>query len=179
MVWRHHGMELRRKYQCSRLVQPCPRGGSCAFPTPTNLTPQLLEAQAALANDSTKLQTAKQAMDESLLALTGNGTEIANDVYTTAVRSRDHLRNAQAAVDDSFKTPPALALGGMSWRSGATSAAASCKLCDRMLLRGQSRVSLATLHTGAQAVLAQEASSPSPVLLSMPRLRSNGVKLPI
>ncbi|CAK9036015.1 unnamed protein product [Durusdinium trenchii] len=101
------------------LVQPCPRGGSCAFPTPTNLTPQLLEAQAALANDSTKLQTAKQAgtdtlhtspsacpqaMDESLLALTGNGTEIANDVYTTAVRSRDHLRNAQAAVDGASRT---------------------------------------------------------------------------
>ena len=43
-------------------------------------------------------------MDDSLLALTGNSTQIANDVYTTAVRNRDNLRNAQAAVDGASRT---------------------------------------------------------------------------
>ena len=45
-----------------------------------------------------------QAMDVSLTALTGNGTQISNEVYTTAVRNRDALRNAQAAVEGASRT---------------------------------------------------------------------------
>ena len=45
-----------------------------------------------------------EAMDASLSALTGNETQISNDVYTTAIRNRDNLRNAQAAVDGATRT---------------------------------------------------------------------------
>lgn len=86
------------------LVQPCPRGSTCPVPAAADLSPQLAEAQAALANSTNKLQEAKQAMDVSLTALTGNGTQISNEVYTTAVRNRDALRNAQAAVEGASRT---------------------------------------------------------------------------
>lgn len=86
------------------LVQPCRRGSTCSIPAATDLSPQLTEAQAAVTNGTTKLDAAKQAMDASLSALTGNETQISNDVYTTAIRNRDNLRNAQAAVDGATRT---------------------------------------------------------------------------
>lgn len=86
------------------LVQPCRRGSTCSIPAATDLSPQLAEAQAAVTNGTTKLDAAKQAMDASLSALTGNETQISNDVYTTAIRNRDNLRNAQAAVDGATRT---------------------------------------------------------------------------
>lgn len=86
------------------LVQPCRRGSTCSIPAATDLSPQLAEAQAAVTNGTTKLDAAKQAMDASLSALTGNETQISNDVYTAAIRNRDNLRNAQAAVDGATRT---------------------------------------------------------------------------
>ena len=38
-------------------------------------------------------------MDQSLLALTGDSAQVTNEVHNTAIRNRDNLRNAQAAVD--------------------------------------------------------------------------------
>lgn len=40
-----------------------------------------------------------QAMDESLLTLTGDSAQVTNEAHNTAVRNRDNLRNGQAAVD--------------------------------------------------------------------------------
>mmetsp|Transcript_97403 Transcript_97403/g.135378 ORF Transcript_97403/g.135378 Transcript_97403/m.135378 type:complete len:693 (+) Transcript_97403:90-2168(+) len=86
------------------MVQPCPRGGTCSLPTATDLTSQLTEATQVLKEDTSKLEEAKKAMDASLLGLTSNISNVSNDAYTLAIRRRDDLRNAEAAVDGASRT---------------------------------------------------------------------------
>ncbi|CAE7332274.1 unnamed protein product [Symbiodinium sp. KB8] len=86
------------------MVQPCPRGGTCSLPAATDLTSQLTEASQVLKQDTSKLEEAKKAMDGSLLGLTSNISNVSNDAYTLAIRRRDDLRNAEAAVDGASRT---------------------------------------------------------------------------
>ena len=50
------------------------------------------------------MRRALQAMDGSLLGLTSNISNVSNDAYTLAIRRRDDLRNAEAAVDGASRT---------------------------------------------------------------------------
>ncbi|CAJ1329332.1 unnamed protein product [Effrenium voratum] len=81
------------------LMQPCPRGSSCSLPVAVDLAPALTEAQAALQANESKLEAAKQAMDQSLLALTSNSTYVSNAAYNTAVLNRQALQEAEKAVE--------------------------------------------------------------------------------
>lgn len=93
-----------------------------------------------------------QAMDTSLIALTGNGTQISNDVYTTAVRNRDNLRNAQAAVDGASRTVETL-------QSQISSAAFAVWDSDAPAKTGTSSTPSAATTTAAASTTATAAGS--------------------
>eukprot|EP00438_Fugacium_kawagutii_P023850 Skav236084 [mRNA] locus=scaffold2910:3075:4109:- [translate_table: standard] len=91
-------------------------------------------------------------MDTSLIALTGNGTQISNDVYTTAVRNRDNLRNAQAAADGASRTVETL-------QSQIDSAAFAVWDSDAPAKTGTSSTPSAATTTAAASTTATTAAS--------------------